>query len=450
MRRPRILAAAIIASILLMPVLGCPHSSGEYFQEILGKGHPRLTPQWSPDGVHIVFSHKRTGTRLPSDVYLSASDGTMLRQVFKAETGSSADIGTYYSSPNISADGSRIAYATTRVWESEDQDVTDDWEIETSRLDGSDRRRLTMNERLDTFPVWSPDDSRIAFMRDLTGSTRVAQDRGVYTMSADGSDKRLVMRFRDAREERTVIDWADEEHSLSWSPDGTLLAFVVKELDRRASDPISREILYTMRADGSGLTRAFEASNTARYHLIFGGPEWSPDGRKIAFMALKFLQPVRLYTISPSGLGIRIVVELGYHETVLAPGLSWSPDGRKILFSAGYIVRRVPPYVDPHTIDEIDTPRSTESGESLYESTIYVVDDESDPVTADPLAVAEGTHASWSPDGSRIAVYNEHAPTGAPVLSTVSPDGSDVRVLVRRDGDSLKAENARCFLFFCW
>ena len=45
--------------------------------------------------------------------------------------------------------------------------------------------------------------------------------------------------------------------------------------------------------------------------------------------------------------------------------------------------------------------------------------------------------AAWSPDGSRIAVLvaGYDYPAGAPVLFTMAADGSDVRVIVRGDGE---------------
>ncbi len=44
-----------------------------------------------------------------------------------------------------------------------------------------------------------------------------------------------------------------------------------------------------------------------------------------------------------------------------------------------------------------------------------------------------GAYASWSPDGSRIAVLGKYDDGG--YLAIVAPDGSDFRVLVRADED---------------
>lgn len=61
----------------------------------------------------------------------------------------------------------------------------------------------------------------------------------------------------------------------------------------------------------------------------------------------------------------------------------------------------------------------------------------------------EGVLAAWSPDGSRIVTGNtglrDPNRSGKPVVSTMAPDGSDVRVLVWQDveGGFLSADDLR-------
>ena len=65
------------------------------------------------------------------------------------------------------------------------------------------------------------------------------------------------------------------------------------------------------------------------------------------------------------------------------------------------------------------------------------------------------SYASWSPDGSEIAVAYE-TPNGAPsvYLAVIAPDGSDKRLLVIKEenGDLTAARpgNKRRFLGVCW
>ena len=97
--------------------------------------------------------------------------------------------------------------------------------------------------------------------------------------------------------------------------------------------------------------------------------------------------------------------------------LSWSPKGDEILF----ILRRTYPI-------DVNVAQADGSGYRM---------------------VAKGGHASWSPDGSRIAVRGAGA-----FLTTIARDGSDRRSVVLRYTDgSLRAatpESNKCLLWFCW
>ena len=303
--------------------------------------------------------------------------------------------------------------------------VTRNFEIETSGLDGSDRRRLTDYDTNDVSPAWSPDGSRIAFVREQAS---IRDDvRGIYTMAADGSDTRRVLRFRAAREQDGPIWQRAPFTSPTWSPDGERLAVVLTEEDRVANGSlVTRTVLYTIGADGSDAHRVFTTPDNETFwqqHRMVGASAWSPDGRDLAFLVVQFVRRMprlTVYTVDREGSGTRKLVEVAPGFVGEDPSLSWSPDGTMLLFSWGYGARRLP------------------SDKYELASAIYTVD----PHGANLRAVALGTHASWSPDGSRIATINVHYdPDKARYLSTVASDGTDLRILVRRDGDGLKAES---------
>jgi hypothetical protein len=79
--------------------------------------------------------------------------------------------------------------------------------------------------------------------------------------------------------------------------------------------------LYVMNADGSGkrvLTHAW------------GGPAWSPDGQKIAFVDVPD-RDIDIYVINADGSGRRRLTRNAGNHFVAA----WSPDGKKIDFGRG-------------------------------------------------------------------------------------------------------------------
>jgi Tol biopolymer transport system component len=158
------------------------------------------------------------------------------------------------------------------------------------------------------FGDWSPDGRRIAFIKPY--STVYETYSTVYVMNADGSGQRRLTQ-------------GGELGGLRWSPDGRKILLSCLKC---AASPRSRFSgwgeLYVMNADGS------EPRNLTRDPRVEGSPEWSPDGRKIAFARL-----------GPSGGGRSEIVVMnadGSGKRTLADragGPVWSPDGRKIAFT---------------------------------------------------------------------------------------------------------------------
>ena len=132
----RIVSLRLTLGLLLPPALlfglltlgsSCDERANYYFL--------RGVPQWSPDGNHIVFDNYRNydGIIL-GDIYVVRSDGSRLERI----DGSwlerlSVTSGTYDYWPDVSPDGSRVAYTTSHG----ETEYLRNLEIETSKLDGS-------------------------------------------------------------------------------------------------------------------------------------------------------------------------------------------------------------------------------------------------------------------------------------------------------------------------
>jgi TolB protein len=128
----------------------------------------------------------------------------------------------------------------------------------------------------------------------------------IYLMGADGSSAAQLTNASDIE--------------ATWSPDGSKLAF-----SRTGScSDFCHAGLWTIKADGSGLTRVTDPTQVD----VAGHPAWSPDGRKIAFISVF---PPRqfgsLYVVNADGSGLTRLASGEY----LQP--AWSPDGTTIVFA---------------------------------------------------------------------------------------------------------------------
>ena len=106
-------------------------------------------------------------------------------------------------------------------------------EIYVMDPDGSNQERLTDDPEHDRNPTWSPDGTRIAFVRES----------GSYRMNSDGSGEKKLTS-------------ANPSH-LAWSPDGTRIAFALGELD--SSD------IFVMSASGIGWKNLTNSPDTADF-----------------------------------------------------------------------------------------------------------------------------------------------------------------------------------------
>ena len=375
-----------------------PNKPGLSWQWIEEYNISRSTPRWSPDGGHIVAASEGA-------IISVRANGSRFRRLSGGEY-------VIYDAPDISPDGERMVYTTTRH-RSLPWSLSAPWrnfEIETSRLNGSGKRRITKDPGQDVAPAWSPDGTRIAFVRH--GSN--AESPGIYTVAADGSDQQLVVPFRTGSGEEgdlAVYSWG--KTGPTWSPNGEMLGYVLR-IDNRVRnaqgglETLRREVLYTVNADGTELKELFAVEDSLQ-ESITTEPAWSPDSQRIAFLQ-QITKPqveARFYTVRPDGSELTQILGpddgLGPFTVFIWENavLSWSPDGTGVLIPA-----------------------------DASDGHLSVVD----PDGSNRRRVgASGAVGIWSPDGSRIAQYRDA--DSRIYLSTVNPDGSDLRVLVRIDGD---------------
>ncbi len=251
----------------------------------------------SPNGRLIAVS-SGGGETPPRNIYVMQSDGSHLQQI---TSGSVWDM-----SPAWSPDGSSIVFTSNRCCTTAHS--TGNYALYTIDPDGSGLRRITSQTASDISPAWSPDGTRIAYVRSVDdyGLPQTSRPDQIWTVNADGTDARALTnngRMNDA---------------VAWSPDGRDLAYI-SHLSNDADWQIR-----VIRADGSGDHKVFSCAGKCRY----GGYTlaWSPDGKEIAFTVTPgtgtavIVRP-QIVLIDAAGGGFRVVDTGG----VGACCLSWIP-----------------------------------------------------------------------------------------------------------------------------
>ena len=108
------------------------------------------------------------------------------------------------------------------------------------------------------------------------------------------------------------------------SPDGSKIAFVVSIIDYEENK--YRRSIWLADTESGGLTQFTHGPRSDN------NPRWSPDGRKLLFLAngREKDKKTQLYTISLSGGEAQLVADM--ENGVSNP--EWSPDGKQILFTS--------------------------------------------------------------------------------------------------------------------
>jgi hypothetical protein len=186
------------------------------------------------------------------------------------------------------------------------------YDIYTMKADGSSRTQITSSTDYDKAPAWSPDGTKIAFVRALASGTSLGPNQ-LWVMNADGSGQTRL----------TNGSWSDSDPA--WSPDGTKIVFASTRDDPapRGCGPCNYE-LYRMNADGSGVTRLTNSPT------IDFQPDWSPDGTKIAFVSNRTgNNDIYLMNADGSGTPTDLTNNAADNQNP-----AWTPDGSKIVYSS--------------------------------------------------------------------------------------------------------------------
>lgn len=284
-------------------------------------------------------------------------------------------------------------------------DLLDNLDLYLADATGNVRQRLTNTPENELYPVWSPDGSKLAFVR-INGLDQSSPQRewepneGLYWLRFDE---------KQPMEEQLLLASEGGIGVPGWSPDGRYL-LIVAPVDDADSESFESRVTLIDAATKQRQTRMLP------FLAVNEQPSWSPSDGAVAVAGLVMDQEtgqpvqklhllrrdrtqtiaenVRAAAFSPAepllaclnggqGAGLRLIQPDGIELRTLLPddyilGFAWSPDGTTLAIA--------------RMADE-------QNGELL----LYRLADDS--TTVIPLGEQRFlSHMSWSPDG-RFLVY---------------------------------------------
>ena len=254
----------------------------------------------------------------------------------------------YASDPRISPDGEWVVYVRQFADVMTDMNYSNLWLVSS---DGSEHRPLTTGKFLDNSPRWSPDGTRIAYMSNRDGVPQI------------------YMHWVASGQTAAITNLTDPSMGLSWSPDGSHLAFnklvpaapltvgqmpapppgaqwaepakytdeIVFRFDGIGDVPAGAWHLFVIPSEGGTprqLTSGEQSYSSGFFTLPGSGPEWAPASDAIIVDAnlredsdLEWMDS-EIYEISLADGSVRALTDRRGPDN--APSVS--PDGSRIAY----------------------------------------------------------------------------------------------------------------------
>ena len=350
-------------------------------------------PHLSPDGSSVAFvitTVDQKQNRRRSQLWLVPADGSRGPVALTTAPQSS-------TSPRWSPDGRAIAFLSARTVPGEAGSDAPRTQVWLLALGGGEPRRVTnLPNGVSSFQ-WSPDGARLVVVSRRGPSDEGKSQSDVrhykhanYKFNDTGwfDDKRAHLWVVDVATGRdTQItsgdDWNDADPQ--WSPDGRRIAFV-SDRTGQAFDESRNTDVWVVDAAGGPLTKISDHEEGDR------SPRWSPDGRTIAFLAAVPEKSHPRIWLAPStgGTPSRTAAD---NVDLIPNALRWAEAGKALYFEAGFkgttqlfrvdlVARRAAP---------ITSGDRTVHAADVSEKTARLVYAVNDPTRLDDLYVADLT-----------------------------------------------------------
>ncbi|MBL8229844.1 MAG: PD40 domain-containing protein [Bryobacterales bacterium] len=325
--------------------------------------------------------------------------------------------------PSFSPDSKSAAFD----WDGPDGTNRDIW---LQSLDSATPVRFTTREEPETWPVWSPDGARIAFLRRTAPNQTAVVIRPLLS-----SEEKVLAHIPIGDHDRPRLDWGR---------DGKWL---ISSARSRASEP-SRLVLI----DAKTGNLRFLAPAPPEAKEGDTEPVFSPDGREIAFRRSMSPGIEDVYILRwDGGPGTPRPARRLTADNRSISGVVWRNNGKSLLVStrrAGafrqlweFFLDGTPPSrITPAVIDA-GGPALSRDGQALLfvqtfeDKNIYRIG-LSGTATPQPVttAVTQDMDPSVSPDGKLLAFRS--ARTGSDEIWVVQSSGENERRLTSMDGPS--------------
>lgn len=187
---------------------------GSQFTNLTDHPAQDVNPFWSPDGTRIAFESTRDGLE---HIYSMNADGSEVIRLTEGEA--RYEIGAPYgmNSTPWSPDGAKLIFS---LWPAGETTRT----LYVMDVDGRNKTPLVSEpSNYYSFPSWSPDGQRIAFIEGDPTNTATPH---LHIVNADGSQPMDVGQYLPENESL----WAYNNYS--WSPDGQSIFFIAEGQDQ--------------------------------------------------------------------------------------------------------------------------------------------------------------------------------------------------------------------------